>query len=46
MRWLDDITDVMDLSLSSLQELVMDRTGQGSLACCSSWSRKELDTTE
>ena len=20
--------------------------GQGSLACCSSWSRKELDTTE
>ena len=42
MRWLDGITDSMDMSLSKLRELVM----EGGVACCSPWGRKELDTTE
>ena len=43
MRWLDDISEWMDMSLSKLQG-AGDR--QGSLACCSPWGHKELDTTE
>ena len=43
MRWLDGITDSMDMSLSKLRELVMDR--QGGLECCSPWGCQELDTT-
>ena len=42
MRWLDGITDSMDVSLSELRELVTD----GGLVSCDSWGRKELDTTE
>ena len=43
MRWLDGITDLMDMSLSKLQEF---GDGQGGLECCDSWGCKESDTTE
>ena len=40
MRWLDGITDSMDMDLGGVGD------GQGGLACCDSWGRKESDTTE
>ena len=43
MRWLGGITDSMDMSLSKLRELVVDK---GGLACCSPWGRRESDMTE
>ena len=43
MRWLDVITDTMDMSLS---KLLIVGDGQGGLACCSPWGLEELDTTE
>ena len=42
MRWLDGITDLMDMGLGGLQELVMDREAWLAVA----WSSKESDMTE
>ena len=43
MRWLDGITNLMDMSLGELQEF---GDGQGGVVCCNSWGHKESDTTE
>ena len=43
MRWLDGITDSMDMSLDELWDF---SDGQGGLVCCDSWGRKESDMTE
>ena len=42
MRWLDGITDSMDMSLSKLWEMVKDREAR---PCCSPWGHKS-DMTE
>ena len=41
MRWLDSITDVMDMKLMKLE----DSGGLQSLLCYSPWGHNELDVT-
>ena len=42
MRWLDGITN----NGHEFEQVLGDSEGQGSLACCSPWGRKELDMIE
>ena len=42
MRWLDGITDLMDM----FEQALGVGDGQGGLECCNSRGRKELDTTD
>ena len=44
MRWLDGITDSMDMGLGRFWPLVMER--EAWRATCSPWGLKESDTTE
>ena len=40
MKWLDSITNSVDMNLSKFWDAV---EGQGSLGCCSLWGHKESD---
>ena len=40
IRWLDDITDSVDMKVGNLQEMAV-----GGLASCSPWGHRELDVT-
>ena len=43
MIWLDGITDLMS---HEFEQALGVGDGQGSLVCCSTWGRKQLNTTE
>ena len=43
MKWLDSITDSVNMSLSKFREIVKDR--EALTAAVSSWSNKESDMT-
>ena len=43
MGWLDGVTDLMDMNLSKLWEVVKDREAW---SVCSPWDRSKSDTTQ